>query len=132
MKFKSSDLKCDQRIQILLLREVSWSYDQIVSQLQITHHQVQYACETGHPTPKKHPGRPEVLTPDQIQDLIEFIRMFFENCQLSYQQLADRFAWGVSRIAIRNALNKAGYSHYVARPKSPISEKNRIDRLAWA
>ena len=37
MEFKSFDLKRDQRIQILLLREVGWSYDQIASQLQVTH-----------------------------------------------------------------------------------------------
>ena len=49
MEFKSFDLKRDQRIQILLLREIGWSYDQIASQLQVIRRQVQYACETGHP-----------------------------------------------------------------------------------
>ena len=34
--FKSNDLSRDQCIQILLLREIDWIYDQIASQLQIT------------------------------------------------------------------------------------------------
>ena len=128
--FKLSDSKCDQHIQVLLLCEVGWTYDQIAFHLYITWCQVQYACNTGHPTSAKCPGWPGTLFFDQIQTLIKFICTFFENCQLLYQELADYFAWRVSREAVKNTLNKAGFSHYVMCHKSPISEKNHVNCLA--
>ena len=78
--YKSSDLKHDQRIQVLLLHEIGWTYNKIATQLEVTRHQVQYACEAGHTTPAKRLGRPSVLSSNQIQTLVEFIHMFFENC----------------------------------------------------
>ena len=79
IRSKSSDLTRDQRIQILALRGIGWTYDQIASSLQCTRRQVQDACEAGHPTPTKRSDRPSLLSPDQIKTLIEFICTSFQN-----------------------------------------------------
>ncbi|KAF2840448.1 hypothetical protein M501DRAFT_952820, partial [Patellaria atrata CBS 101060] len=53
---------------------------------------------------------------------------------MSYQRLATEiFAhWGVGEYAIRSSLRRAGYRRYVALAKSPLTEANRLKRLAWA
>ncbi|EDN05860.1 conserved hypothetical protein [Histoplasma mississippiense (nom. inval.)] len=56
----------DQRQDILLLRSLEWTYEKISNHLKITYQGVQYTCELGTATPKKHTGRPSQLTEEQI------------------------------------------------------------------
>jgi hypothetical protein len=62
--------------------------------------------------------------------LIAFVRTSKISRRLIYFELAVHFEWGV--IAVKGCLERAGYGRYVAYIKPPISEKNRLDRIAWA
>jgi hypothetical protein len=61
--------------------------------------------------------------------LIAFVRTSEISRRLTYFELAVHFEWGV--IAVKGCLERAGYRRHVARVKPPISEKNRLDRIAW-
>jgi hypothetical protein len=50
--------------------------------------------------------------------------------QATYLQLGELF--DVPPNAVKNALQKRGYSRRVALRKPPISETNRLARLVWA
>jgi hypothetical protein len=62
--------------------------------------------------------------------LIAFVRTSKISRRLIYFELAVHFEWDV--IAVQDCLERAGYRRHVARVKPPISEKNRLDRIAWA
>jgi len=51
---------------------------------------------------------------------------------MPYLEISLALNWNVSALAIQNLLERAGFRRHVARRKPPISEKNRIFRLAWA
>ena len=51
---------------------------------------------------------------------------------MPYFEVAIELNWNVSESAIRRALHKEGYHRRIARRKPPISEVNRVTRLAWA
>ena len=50
--------------------------------------------------------------------------------RMSYKQIGMRV--GISEHQVKRRLHQLGYKRYVARRKPPISEQNRIKRLAWA
>jgi hypothetical protein len=132
---KRRQLTRDNRLRIQTLREGGWEIDVIHAHLRpiinnLTMRQVEYACRFTHPTPRKRPGRPELLNKDQETELIAFVRTSKISRRLTYFELAVHFEWGV--IAVQGCLERAEYRRHVARVKPPISEKNRLDRIAWA
>jgi hypothetical protein len=64
------DTTRDQRLQIQTLRSAGLTYSQIQGQLgDVTLHQITYAIQ--HPvTPKKRSGRPSILTPEEVAEII--------------------------------------------------------------
>lgn len=51
---------------------------------------------------------------------------------MTYQTLSERLDFGVDAGTIKRALYKRGYHRRVALRKPPITEANRVIRLAWA
>ena len=56
-----------------------------------------------------------------------------ETMRMSYVEISANFSdWNVGEIAIKNALEKRGYSRCLPRQKPPISGSNRAIRKSWA
>jgi transposase len=93
--------------------------------------------ETGSVSPKKHTGRPPLLTSSALQELKNFVQDDKEdNRRLSTTQLANvwslRLGKPISAITIRRNLKRLGLGAHVPRKKPAISERNREKRLKWA
>ena len=128
-------LNRDQRLQARTLRQVGQSYRQISDFLNCTERQVQHACTSKDgPTPKRRSGRTSRITPEMTQELIEYVCQSRETRQMSYLALATGpfLHWNVGQEAIRYTLKKEGFVRAIARAKPPLSETNRLNRLAWA
>ena len=129
---KQSDLSRDMRLQVQTLRAIGWKYSTIAEFLKVTLNQVQYAC-SHRPTPQKlRCGRKSTIDAISRQFLVEFVCASKKNRQLPYNQIPWKLGWDVTEDAIRLALKKEGFSRRIARRKPPISETNRLLRLAWA
>jgi hypothetical protein len=78
-KPKIKRLTRDQRHDILLMRDLGFTYEKIAEQLsqryqtKITTRSVQYTCNTQKATLKKAPGWAPTLSKDEIEDLKTFI-----------------------------------------------------------
>jgi len=127
---KQSDLPRDLRLQVQTLRDIGWKYSKIAEHLKITIRQVQYASTHRPTSQKRQCGRKSTIDAESLQILIDFVCASQENRQLPYCQIPWKLGWDVSEDAIRWALQKEGFSRRVARRKPPISEKNRLLRLA--
>jgi transposase len=78
-------------------------------------------------------GRPRTITREQEEELIAFVCASKRNRRMCYLELSlNLFEQTIGEQAIRNALYRHGFRRRVARYKPPISEANRIKRLAWA
>ena len=122
----------DKRLQIQTLYETGWKFDAIHAHLRphiagLSVRQIEYTCQFTHPTPQKRTGRPPLLTEEQKNELITFVRSTKVTRRLSYLQLALHFNWGVD--AVQGCLERAGYKRYVARAKPPLSEANKRARI---
>ena len=127
-----TELSRDIRLQAQTLRDIGWKYSSIAEFLKISLRQVQYAC-THRPTPQKLLcGRKTTIDAASRQILVDFVCASRENRQLPYWRIPWELQWNVSEDAIRWALKKEGFSRRIARRKPPISEANRLLRLAWA
>jgi hypothetical protein len=127
-------LSRDERLQAQTLRLAGHSYADISRIMGFTQRQVQHACQSDRPTPKKRIGRPNFLTEEQVQELIYYISHSRSTRIMTYLQLAvGPFShWSVSHNTIRYALRKKGYKRYIARAKPPLSEENKQRRYNWA
>ena len=104
----------------------------IAEHLGFTRRQVGYVL-TVPLTPKKRSGRPPVLSLEQVQELISFIRTSKKTRQMTFYELARYFEeWHVGEYVIRYALRSAGYRRRVALQKPPLSPANRAKRVAFA
>ncbi|KAH7029949.1 hypothetical protein B0J12DRAFT_554637, partial [Macrophomina phaseolina] len=101
----------DERLQCLTLRSVNWEYKQIADKLGYTVRQVRYACNAGHPTPRKKTGRHLKLTQEQANELEVFVCSSRTNRLLDYFTLANGpfRHWGVSEGCIRRTLKALGF-----------------------
>jgi hypothetical protein len=73
------------------------------------------------------------MTPEQKQEVINFVIASKESRRMSYLQLSiSLFDQAFGQTVIRRCLERHGFRRRIARRKPPISEKNRVDRLAWA
>jgi hypothetical protein len=59
----------DQRLQVQTLHDVGFTYSQISNQLSLSLRQVRYAL-SHRITPKKHSGRPSLLTQEEVDNII--------------------------------------------------------------
>jgi Transposase len=137
-------LSRDIRRDILLLRElndnndeIEFTYERIASLLSIRHGRqitlraVQYTVNNNKATPQKEGrGRKPTLTTALVDEIEAFVIHSRAGRQATYLQLGELF--DVSPNAVKYALRKRGYSRRVALRKPPISETNRLARLAWA
>jgi transposase len=81
----------DERARIRTLHYTAgWTYQAIVDATGFSYDQVGYAFRTGA-TPKKRSGRPPLLTPDQVQQVIRFV------CQ---SKATRRMTWAWIPIAL--------------------------------
>lgn len=124
-------LSRDQRRDIQLLRDLGWKHKDIHRHTGASLRQIGTAC-TLRATPRKSKGRPPILTESQIDELVDFVCATRANRRLSYEKVAEKMDFGVKKDAIRAALEKRGYHRRLAMSKPPISERNRVTRLAWA
>lgn len=133
-RHKRGDLTRDQRLEVLTLRSIDWTYPQIARHLKISERQVQTACQTDHPTPSKRKGRNPFLSSEQVAELVLFVCSSRTNQLMSYILLASGpfTHWGIRQYPIKHALQKEGFRRCIAGVKPPISEANRIKRLQWA
>jgi len=64
----------DQRLQILTLHDAGFIYTEILHRMpNVTFHQIEHACQSLDPTPKKGTGRPPTLDDTRTQELITFV-----------------------------------------------------------
>jgi hypothetical protein len=124
----------DERLRIQLLRELNWKQAAIAEHEYVIIRQVSWTINHIYVTPQKHLcGAKAKLDYIQTQALIRFISASRTNRRMSYLQVAAVLDWpNVGEYAIQHALEREGYHRQVGRIKPPISEKNRILRLAWA
>ena len=119
----------DQRREIQTLRSIGWSFAAIANHCNVTERQVQYAC--AHPaTPRKRQGRPATALEEFDQQIKTMVTRDSASRRLSYKEIAEITNSTVSRV--RQTLRRLGYRRSVATKKPPISEANRLARLAWA
>ena len=97
---------------------------------------IQHAC-TNPRTPGKHTGRNPTMTEENVEELLTFVTANRRNRRMAFALVAEHFSFKpdgflCSEDTICLALDNKGYRRRLARSKSPISEKNRRARLAWA
>ncbi|KAF2874262.1 hypothetical protein BDV95DRAFT_475229, partial [Massariosphaeria phaeospora] len=94
----------DDRIRVQALAQAGHSRSFISTQLGVSKAQVRYSGGVP-PTPKKRSGRPPLLSPEQVEELIQFVRQSRATRQMSWAALANHFSeWNVTKYPIRYAL----------------------------
>ena len=93
---KASNLSRDQRRDVQLLHIIGWSYTQIEKHIGYTYSQIGNAYRL-RATPKKKSGRPPILSPAQVEELVEFVCASAKNRRMSFQQLASIMDFGVKK-----------------------------------
>ncbi|KAF4200233.1 hypothetical protein CNMCM8927_003680 [Aspergillus lentulus] len=124
-------LSRDDRIRVLTLRDAGFTYQQIADQLQITHRQVQYTCQSQQMTPTKAPGQPPKLSEEDVDNIIAFISSSKRNRRMPFYKLCEELDLPVGPTALARALKKRGYTRCIALRKPPLSDQNKRVRLAW-
>ncbi|KAF4975571.1 hypothetical protein FZEAL_7660 [Fusarium zealandicum] len=122
----------DQRIQIRTLRDANWTYQRIATHLKVTHRQVQYAVSARSTSPLPRSGRPAGLTPDQIQQLVEYVISSKEGRRMIFGKIPDKMGWDCSEYTVRYALRRAGFKKYPAVTRLPINDETQQLRLDFA
>jgi hypothetical protein len=89
-----------QRLQILILRDIGFTYDIISRQFHVIYEQIEYICHLNHPILKKRCGRPLIFDKIRTQELITFIYIFRAHRLLTYAQLAFVFIWDLTKYVI--------------------------------
>ena len=99
----------------------------IATQLRVTYSQVKNTVQSGRASPKLRTGRLPKLSPNQIDQLEEFICSSREARQCSYLELSVHFSsWAAGESAIRSALKGRGYSRCLPRRSPPLSENHMM------
>jgi len=82
---------------------------------------------------KRSPGRPRALSPEQEEELVEFVCASKKNRRMTFLELSVTLFSAIFGVwAIKKALYRLGFRRRIARQKPPLSEKNRRARLEWA
>ena len=85
---RRKSLTRDQRVAVQTLRRYGLSLQAIANQLRISPRQVQYACQRSDFSDTRSPGRPPVLSSDQTDELVEYIRSSEDGRFMTYFELA--------------------------------------------
>ncbi|KAL2014731.1 hypothetical protein VTN00DRAFT_2256 [Thermoascus crustaceus] len=112
----------DQRRDILLMRRLGYSYEQISQHLGVTIRKVQYTCQSQSDTPKKPSGRRSKLGEAQLDKVEAFITACPENRRMSYRKVIEALELGVSEECLSRALARRGYHR---REASSVRRKQR-------
>lgn len=116
-----------------LFFDAKMSYTEIVKVTGFSREQVRRACVAASAAPAQRPGRPRAMTPEQEEQLVEYVTSSKEGRRATFLQLSVVLFNAVFGVyAIRAALRRLGFHRYIARRKPPITEDNRQKRLAWA
>ena len=131
---RRKSLTRDQRVAVQTLRRYGLSLQAIANQLRISPQQVQYACQRSDVSDTRSPGRPPVLSSEQTDELVEYIRSSEDGRFMTYFELAIYpFAhWNFGEIAIRGALRRRGYRRCISQCKPPLAPENTQKRLLFA
>lgn len=98
-----------------------------------TENQIRTAISASSAKVAPRSGRPLLLTPEQQEELIEYVTASKAGCRASFLQLSlTLFNAEYGAYVIRYTLRRLGFKRYVARKKPPITEANRVKRLNWA
>jgi hypothetical protein len=117
-----------------LRKHTNKTIEQIAKDLGLSWHQVQHACARHSESPSVRTGHPPVLSSQQIDHLVAFVRSSYEARRMSYLDLSlDPFReWNVGQRCIQRALNSRGYSRRRARSKPVLSDLNKTKRIEFA
>jgi ketohexokinase/beta-glucosidase len=137
---RSEETTRDQKLQIhTLYYQAGWKVDDILLLFSsLTRKQIYFALES-RPTPQKarHCGRHVKLSTPQRKRLVKWATTDSHTRDIPWAEipkyLPDTLEWrGVGSKAIRRAFQTENYTRGVRRRKPPLSETNRLIRLAWA
>ena len=120
----------DERIEARVLLRAGLSYKEIVNLTGLSYHQVQAVRRHNKVTPSKRSGRPPILSPAQVDELIEFVTASKRNRRLPYYRLPQELGWSCSEWAIAGALKRAGFRRHPALKKPLITERTRRTSLS--
>ena len=146
---KHPDITRDQRLEIYTLSKTAgWTPRRIVKKLNVLLNQVYYSFHYQFTPQKRRSGRKSIIDTPYRARLVEFVIFNRRIHHLRFIDVAFKLGWDVSESAIQRALVKEGklppsisldpankligYYRRIARKKLPISEENRLRRLAWA
>jgi transposase len=121
-KQNSVRLDRDDRIRVLTLRDAGFTYLQISRQLQISHRQVQYTCQSQQATPKKAHGNPPKLSEAEVDSIIEWITSSERTRRMPYHKVIQELGLTIGKHALARALQKRGYTRCKALQKPPLSD----------
>lgn len=106
----SKRLNRDNRIRVLALRDAGLTYQQIASQLKMTHRQVQYTCQSNEATPKKACGQRPKLSEEDVDKILEFISSPERAQRMPYFKIIEELELPVGTTALSRALKKRGHT----------------------
>jgi hypothetical protein len=91
------------------------------------------ACKAENVRPKARSGRPDVLTPREIDRLIRHATLNRANRFKKWDVIAMELAINhVSRPTIYKAFHERGYGRYSPRRKTHLTEQQKETRYNWA
>ena len=127
----------DQRLQAQTLRTLNWSYETIAQHFRstgvdCTARQIQYAEEHRSTSQKQRCGLKILLNTPTRRRIADFITSSKRTRRMPYIQVSEELHLFVFEKVMRRAMQKEEIFRRLARQKSPISEKNRLLRLAFA
>lgn len=80
---------------------------------------------------RDRPGRPSILSPERVDEVIQFLGHDFNRRKLSWKALISECKLDCSPTTLKRALAERGYHKCVACPKPFISESARQQRLLF-
>ena len=134
----TAPLTRDQRLQVQTLRTLQWSYGRIAAHLRAslsvncTEYQVQYAASHRITPQKRRCGPKALLNTPTRRRVTDFITSSRRTRRMPFIQVSEELHLFVSESVMRRAMQKEEIFRRLARAKPPISEKNRLLRLAFA
>src|SRR5204863_3043054 len=81
---------------------------------------------------KPRSGRPKKLSSHDVRQIIRYIRINKSTYRITLTHLKKLFLFHIHENIIRNALQKAGYHHRIARRRSYLNKHDRKRRLKFA
>lgn len=117
-----------------LRKHTNKTIELIAKDLGLSWHHAQDVRARHSESPSVRTGRPPVLSSQQIDQLVAFVRSSYEARRVSDLDLSlDPFReWSVGQRCIQRALKSRGYSRRRARSKPALSDINKTKRIEFA